>query len=237
MRENICFGQPFDEAKYRRVLKACSLITDLKQWGGDLVEVTGGTLSGGQRQRLSLARACYADADLYVIDDPISAVDAAVGRHLLKKCFAGYLKGKTVLLTTHHSAPARYADQLVIMDENGTALVHPTNAATRDAIRQYTSEHPEAAQHEIDGAELDDAIERISRQNSTTVTVSRLLGADANGGDGPAFAASIDDVDAEEDEAADATKGEAEEDAILDELIGKSRQLRVGGGGLRCHGT
>ena len=123
VRDNITFGLPFDEKKYRAVLKACSLVPDLQQWGGDLVEVSFATLSGGQRQRFSLARACYADADLYLIDDPISAVDATVGRHLLKHCFRGFLKGKTVLLATHHPAPARIADQIAVLDGSGRLMV------------------------------------------------------------------------------------------------------------------
>lgn len=118
VRENILFGLPFDEARYREVLVACCLVGDLQQWGGDMAEVgeKGQTLSGGQRQRLSLARACYSDSDLYLLDDPISAVDANVGRLLLQNCITGFLKNKIVVLVTHHPAPARLADQVVFLD-------------------------------------------------------------------------------------------------------------------------
>ena len=141
VRENITFGKPFEEKRYREVVKACSLVTDLQQWGGDLVEVAFNTLSGGQRQRISLARACYADADLYIVDDPISAVDAAVGRHLLEKCFRGYLKGKTILLATHHPAPAKLADQVVLMD-HGAMRIRPVSEAARALAEQLMPMSP-----------------------------------------------------------------------------------------------
>jgi ATP-binding cassette, subfamily C (CFTR/MRP), member 4 len=117
VRDNIVFGRDFDEARYRDVLYACSLEDDLLQWGGDHVEVgeKGVTLSGGQKQRLSMARACYADAELYLLDDPISAVDAKVALHLLEVCLKGYLREKTVILATHHPAPPRFADQLLVL--------------------------------------------------------------------------------------------------------------------------
>ena len=118
VRENILFGLPFDEVRYREVVIACNLVSDFQQWGGDMAEVgeKGVTLSGGQRQRLSLARACYSNSDVYLLDDPISAVDANVGRLLLQNCITGFLKDKIVVLVTHHPAPARLADQVVFLD-------------------------------------------------------------------------------------------------------------------------
>ena len=118
IRDNICFGKPYDEKKYINVIEACALPTDIVAWGGDLVEVgeKGITLSGGQRQRLSMARACYSDADLILLDDPISAVDAHVAKHLLEHCLAGYLKGKTIVQVSHHPKPLDYADQIIAMN-------------------------------------------------------------------------------------------------------------------------
>jgi ABC-type multidrug transport system fused ATPase/permease subunit len=82
----------------------CSLRPDLAILpAGDQTEIgeRGVNLSGGQRQRVSMARAVYRQADLYLLDDPLSAVDAHVGRHIFEKCIRDGLRGKTVLFVTH----------------------------------------------------------------------------------------------------------------------------------------
>ena len=254
VRENITFGQPFDEAKYRRVVKACSLVADLQQWGGDLVEVSASTLSGGQRQRLSLARACYADADLYVVDDPISAVDAAVGRHLLEKCFRGYLKGKTILLATHHPAPARLADQVVVM-EHGVARVCAVSAESKAVMRQLAASAevspalPPALVATADDVErailrLDTEGPFLDGSDDDGVASSSAAGAAAGGRqrssacsvthDRFGFEAGRGDGDGSDGEAAAAAAeaeapplDEAAQDAALDALIGRARALHV----------
>ena len=108
--------------RYDAVLTACALRTDLEMLAaGDQSEIgeKGINLSGGQRSRVALARACYADADVYLLDDPLSAVDAHVGRHLFDACMCGLLAGKTRILVTHqlHYLPA--AD-LVAVVKHGT---------------------------------------------------------------------------------------------------------------------
>ena len=115
VRDNILFHRDYDETRYRTVLFVCGLLPDVAQWGGDLIEVgeKGVTLSGGQRQRISLARACYSNADVYLLDDPISAVDAKVADHLMRHCLTQYLRDKVVILATHHPMPAQFADQIV----------------------------------------------------------------------------------------------------------------------------
>ena len=88
LRENILMGSPMEEAWYNQVIEACALNSDLKLLSnGDLTEIgeRGVTLSGGQRQRVNLARALYADMDIYLLDDPLSAVDAKVGQHIFNK--------------------------------------------------------------------------------------------------------------------------------------------------------
>lgn len=85
VRDNILFGRPFDANHYRRTINACALGPDLEMLtGGDMTEIgeKGINLSGGQKQRVSIARAVYAQADVYLLDDPLSAVDAHVGRHI-----------------------------------------------------------------------------------------------------------------------------------------------------------
>ncbi|KAI0694596.1 ABC protein [Cytidiella melzeri] len=106
LRENILFGQPYDEDRYWRAVEDASLITDLQVLAdGDLTEIgeKGINLSGGQKQRVNIARALYHDADVVLFDDPLSAVDAHVGRALFSDAILGALRnrGKTVILVTH----------------------------------------------------------------------------------------------------------------------------------------
>ncbi|RLN87298.1 hypothetical protein BBJ28_00023179, partial [Nothophytophthora sp. Chile5] len=104
IRDNILFGLEFNAIKYERVLRVCGLRPDLAQFsGGDATEVgqRGVTLSGGQKARVSLARACYADADVLILDSPLAAVDAVVQRDIFDNCICGFLASKTVVLITH----------------------------------------------------------------------------------------------------------------------------------------
>lgn len=99
LRENILFGKEFDETRYNRVIEACSLTPDLKLLpAGDMTEIgeKGINLSGGQKQRVSLARCLYSDADLFLFDDSLSAVDAHVARHIFDQVLGsnGILKDK-----------------------------------------------------------------------------------------------------------------------------------------------
>eukprot|EP00741_Cyanophora_paradoxa_P004114 tig00000769_g3996.t1 len=118
LRENVLFGLPYEEGRYRAALAACALERDLTQLpAGDLTEIgeKGITLSGGQRQRVSLARAVYAEADVYVLDDVLSAVDAHVARHILERCIHGALAGKTRLLVTNQVGALPAADRVVVL--------------------------------------------------------------------------------------------------------------------------
>lgn len=81
----------------------------------------GINLSGGQKARISLARALYSDADIYLLDDPISAVDGEVGNYIIKKCLNGYLKHKTTLLVTHALNNCEFTDYIYLM-ENGSII-------------------------------------------------------------------------------------------------------------------
>ncbi|GAB9466096.1 Abc transporter c family member 5 [Globisporangium polare] len=104
IRDNILFGTAFDDVKYQRVLDACGLLPDLAQFpGGDATEIgeKGVNLSGGQKARVSLARACYSDAELFILDSPLAAVDAVVQSEIFSKCICGLLQHKTIVLVTH----------------------------------------------------------------------------------------------------------------------------------------
>lgn len=126
VRDNILFGLKYEEDFYQRVLRACALEPDLAILpDGDMTEVgeKGVSLSGGQRARVALARACYARADIYMLDDPLAAVDAHVGAHLFKHVIGpeGMLKSKTRILTTHTVAFLPQANQIVSL-RRGTFL-------------------------------------------------------------------------------------------------------------------
>jgi ATP-binding cassette, subfamily C (CFTR/MRP), member 1 len=106
LKDNILFGKAFNEQQYNKVVEACALTQDLAMLpGGDETEIgeKGINLSGGQKQRVALARAVYNDADVYLLDDPLSAVDSHVGKHIFDNVFGenGMLKSKTRLLVTH----------------------------------------------------------------------------------------------------------------------------------------
>ena len=121
LKENIIFNHGFDEVKYRKVIKACALLADLEILpAGDETEIgeKGVNLSGGQRHRVALARACYASSDVYLLDDPLSAVDAHVGRHLLNQCILGLLGSSTRILVTHQLQYLPAAD-IVMIVQNG----------------------------------------------------------------------------------------------------------------------
>ncbi|KAG6461030.1 hypothetical protein O3G_MSEX012378 [Manduca sexta] len=120
VRENILFGLPYDARKYQEVCKTCCLLPDFKQFPyGDLslVGERGVSLSGGQRARINLARAIYREADIYLLDDPLSAVDANVGRQLFDGCIRGYLKDRTCILVTHQVHYVKAADVIVVLNE------------------------------------------------------------------------------------------------------------------------
>lgn len=119
IRENILFGKPFNDVVYQAAVKASQLLDDLENLSdGDLTMVgeRGVVLSGGQRSRVGLARALYLDADLYLLDDPLSAVDAKVGKQLFEDCVCGILNNKTRVLVTHQLQYVKVADRIVVMN-------------------------------------------------------------------------------------------------------------------------
>uniref|UniRef100_A0A3Q3IQJ7 ATP-binding cassette sub-family C member 10 n=1 Tax=Monopterus albus TaxID=43700 RepID=A0A3Q3IQJ7_MONAL len=124
VRDNILFGRDYDPAFYQAVIEACALSDDFSVLpNGDRTEVgeNGVTLSGGQKARLALARAVYMDKDIYLLDDPLAAVDTDVAEHLMQKCIVELLRGKTRILCTHRIEFVDKADIVVLMD-NGTII-------------------------------------------------------------------------------------------------------------------
>ncbi|XVF70837.1 hypothetical protein PTKIN_Ptkin11bG0194100 [Pterospermum kingtungense] len=120
IEENILFGKKMDRERYDRVLEACTLKKDLEVLSfGDqtVIGERGINLSGGQKQRIQIARALYRDADIYLFDDPFSAVDAHTGSHLFKEVLLGILGSKTVIYVTHQVEFLPAADLILVMRE------------------------------------------------------------------------------------------------------------------------
>ena len=122
LRENILLGAPMDEAWYQRVLAACALLPDLKILpGGDMTQIgeKGINLSGGQKARIALARAVYARTRTLILDDPLSAIDAHVGRHVFREVLGphGLLAGTTRILVTHQTQYLPLADKVVLLEQ------------------------------------------------------------------------------------------------------------------------
>uniref|UniRef100_A0A672T458 ABC-type glutathione-S-conjugate transporter n=1 Tax=Sinocyclocheilus grahami TaxID=75366 RepID=A0A672T458_SINGR len=120
LQDNILFGREKKESWYQRVLEACALLPDLDNLpAGDTTEIgeKGLNLSGGQKQRVSLARAVYRKADVYLLDDPLSAVDAHVGQHIFNKVIGprGILRDKTRVLVTHGMSFLPQADLILVL--------------------------------------------------------------------------------------------------------------------------
>ncbi|XP_053566295.1 ATP-binding cassette sub-family C member 5 isoform X1 [Bombina bombina] len=119
-RDNILFGKEFEEERYNNVLTVCCLRPDLAILpNSDLTEIgeRGANLSGGQRQRISLARALYSDNDIYILDDPLSALDAHVGNHIFNGAIRKHLKTKTILFITHQLQYLVDCDEVMYMKE------------------------------------------------------------------------------------------------------------------------
>uniref|UniRef100_A0A4W6BM69 ATP-binding cassette, sub-family C (CFTR/MRP), member 3 n=1 Tax=Lates calcarifer TaxID=8187 RepID=A0A4W6BM69_LATCA len=163
LRDNILFGKPYNEQKYRCVLEACALTPDLEVLpGGDMTEIgeKGINLSGGQRQRVSLARALYSDTDVYLLDDPLSAVDAHVSKHIFDNLIGpeGVLKGKTRILVTHGISFLPQVDNIMVMVDGRVSEMGShqellkQNGAFAEFLRNYALE---------DIVEEDKAIEEL----------------------------------------------------------------------------
>uniref|UniRef100_A0AAY4E5D3 Uncharacterized protein n=1 Tax=Denticeps clupeoides TaxID=299321 RepID=A0AAY4E5D3_9TELE len=160
LKANILFGSQLEETRYQNVLDACALRPDLELLaGGDETEIgeKGINLSGGQKQRVSLARAAYSSADTYLFDDPLSAVDSHVGKHLFEHVIGpkGLLKDRTRILVTHGIGFLPHVDEIVVLVDGVVSEVGSYNKlrASGGAFAEFLSTYAkEEAKKTLDGS-------------------------------------------------------------------------------------
>ncbi|XP_055990712.1 multidrug resistance-associated protein 1 [Sorex fumeus] len=186
LRENILFGRPFLERHYQAVVAACALLPDLEMLpSADRTEIgeKGVNLSGGQKQRVSLARAVYCDSDIYLFDDPLSAVDSHVGKHIFENVIGpkGMLKHKTRLLVTHGISYLPQADVIVVMSGGKISELGSyqellaREGAFAEFLRTYASAEQEQSQPE-DGPAATGVPGKETRQMENGVLVPEAAG-------------------------------------------------------------
>lgn len=176
VRENILFGQPFDAQRYKQIIDACALKEDFAMLPAkDHTEIgeRGITLSGGQKARINLARAVYANADILLFDDVLSAVDSRVGKHIINSLFYGLMREKTRVLATHQLSLVENADKIVFLNGDGTIDVGGFSELRQrnSGFRRLTDFNKESTgSEEIDE---DEYVRDVIHQNVLSTTVTR----------------------------------------------------------------
>nr|AHK05644.1 ATP-binding cassette transporter sub-family C member 1 isoform X5 [Tigriopus japonicus] len=154
LKNNILFGKELDDKKYAHIVDSCALKSDIQILpGGDTTEIgeKGINLSGGQKQRVSLARACYSESDVYLLDDPLSAVDSHVGKHIFEKVIShdGLLEGKTRVLVTHGITYLPKTDHIIVLkdgevsEEGSYKQLLKNKGAFAEFLLEYMTEETE----------------------------------------------------------------------------------------------
>ncbi|KAG5994869.1 hypothetical protein E4U43_003162 [Claviceps pusilla] len=171
LRDNILFGLPFLEHRYDAVLDVCALKKDIEiLTDGDQTELgaNGINLSGGQKWRLTLARAIYSRAEILIMDDIFSAVDAHVGRQIFEKCIAGPIcNGRTRVLVTHHVALVETATKYLVELGDGTVLHSGlTSDLAEDGTLDLIKSHEQSQQQDIHS-------DNVSEEGAPTVVNSK----------------------------------------------------------------
>ncbi|XP_055678762.1 ATP-binding cassette sub-family C member 4-like [Lutzomyia longipalpis] len=149
IKQNIVFVEEYDEKRYHEVLKVCALERDLELWPyGDatLVGERGVSLSGGQKARVSLARAIYRRADIYLLDDPLSAVDTQVGKHIFERCIRRFLADKIVILVTHQLQYLKDIGHIVLLSGGRVEMQGSYDEIRRSNLESFLAHSPDESQ-------------------------------------------------------------------------------------------
>ncbi|KAF9971168.1 Multidrug resistance-associated protein 1, partial [Modicella reniformis] len=183
LQENILFGNEYDEARYKQAIHASGLESDIAILpAGDMTEIgeRGINLSGGQKQRVSLARAAYANADIYLLDDPLSAVDAHVDKHLWENILGpkGMLRDKTRVLVTHGIHHLREMNQIVVLKDGvveeigGYSELMATKGVFYRLIKEYAIQERAKSKFEtkVNKGHNQEEDAGVSASNSGTLT-------------------------------------------------------------------
>jgi ATP-binding cassette subfamily C (CFTR/MRP) protein 1 len=197
VRENILFGAPFDQERYDTVVEACSLTSDFALMpSGDACEIgeRGVNLSGGQKQRVAIARAVYSDAEVFLFDDPLSAVDPEVANHIFSQVIEGMLKDKTVLLVTHALNFCPRADQIIFIDGGKIAASGTYEDVMSSSAEGDASFAALINEHGIGGTAVSEAPDATKDGDDTTTNLTDVA---------------LDEKEDAKDEVADADEGKA----------------------------
>ncbi|XP_066155170.1 multidrug resistance-associated protein 1-like [Euwallacea fornicatus] len=181
VQDNITFGAPLNKLKYQQIVDACALRPDFEMLAnGDQTEIgeKGINLSGGQKQRISLARAVYADAELYLLDDPLSAVDSHVGKHIFDNLIGpnGLLKNKTRLLVTHSITYLPQTDKIICLKEGSISETgsYKELLSNKGAFAEFIMQHiTEEVEDEDELDELQQQLEDTPIAPEIKRTISR----------------------------------------------------------------
>ena len=185
VRNNILLGSAYDETRFRRVIAACQMERDLRILGGEEAEIGahGINVSGGQKARLSLARCCYSEASIVLLDDPLAAVDARVGHRLFHECICGELKGRTRVMTTNALQYLAYCDQIVLLKDRRVAFDGDYAAFTRSPFagivsacgedRNPSQDNPSSQDHEdVPSSQYNNPSQDHEDHENTTLTTA-----------------------------------------------------------------
>ncbi|EPS64314.1 hypothetical protein M569_10464 [Genlisea aurea] len=178
VRGNILFGSPFEPARYEQSISVTCLQHDLDLLpGGDLTEIgeRGVNISGGQKQRVSMARAVYSDSDVYIFDDPLSALDAHVGRQVFERCIKGELRGKTRVLVTNQLHFLSQVDKIFLVHEGtvkeeGTFEELSNNGFLFLKLMENAGKVEEYTEEKEDGRKSDQEISKTAADHKNEVS-------------------------------------------------------------------
>ncbi|KAI9205349.1 P-loop containing nucleoside triphosphate hydrolase protein [Polychytrium aggregatum] len=178
IRDNITFGLPFNPTWFNKVIKACAMDTDIAGFPDrdmTIVGERGVALSGGQKARLALARALYYDADIYVLDDPLSAVDTKVGRHLFEECILGALKDKATVLVTHQLQFISRCSNIMVIEDGSVSTYGSFSAILDNETSKFCGVLRDFSKQPISDDSIDDAMGPASAANSEKIAESLVI--------------------------------------------------------------